>query len=56
MIIFNILTVFIIIVSIVDSFIQLNYLLLLSLLLLLITINVIIVVINHVTFFEYLSF
>ena len=46
MIIFNILTVFIIIVSIVDSFIQLNYLLLLSLLLLLITINVILLTLD----------
>ena len=46
MIIFNILTVFIIIVSIVDSFIQLNYLLLLSLLLLLITINVIVLTLD----------
>ena len=46
MIIFNILTVFIIIVSIVDSFIQLNYLLLLSLLLLLITTNVILLTLD----------
>ena len=46
MIIFNILTVVIVINSIVDSFIQLNYLLLLSLLLLLITINVMLLILD----------